>query len=128
MVNKSAKDRARFPFQMAFSWLINKVADLSPIHFRKQSATDGTKLDLKIGETRVWRIDSGSNLQPLNKWGGDPNHTGYVRPGIPREELILGDAHRLGESSRERLAKSAFGPLSLGVGGGGGGGGLGFIM
>ena len=27
----------------------NKVADLSPLHFRKQSATDGTKLDLKIG-------------------------------------------------------------------------------
>ena len=24
-----------------------KVADLSPIHFRKQSATDGTKLDSK---------------------------------------------------------------------------------
>eukprot|EP00434_Breviolum_minutum_P019110 symbB.v1.2.016843.t1/scaffold1296.1/size126233/1 len=27
------------------------------------------------------------------------------------KELILGDAHRLGESSRERLAKSALGPL-----------------
>ena len=42
----------------------NKVADLSPIHFRKRSATDGTKLDLIIGETRVWRRDSGPNLQP----------------------------------------------------------------
>ena len=41
----------------------NKVADLSPIHFRKQAATDGTKLDLNIGETRVWRLDSGPNLQ-----------------------------------------------------------------
>ena len=29
----------------------NKLADLSP--FRKESATDGTKLDLNIGETRV---------------------------------------------------------------------------
>ena len=27
----------------------SEVADLSPIHFRKQSATDGTKLDLNIG-------------------------------------------------------------------------------
>ena len=27
------------------------------IHFRKQSATDGTKLDLNIGETRLWRLD-----------------------------------------------------------------------
>ena len=41
----------------------NKVADLSPIHFRKQAATDGTKLDLNIGETRVWRLDSGPNPQ-----------------------------------------------------------------
>ena len=31
-----------------------EVADLSPIHLRKQTATDGTKLDLNIGETRVW--------------------------------------------------------------------------
>ena len=31
------------------------------------------------------------------------------------QELILGDAHRLGESSRERLAKSALGPLPLGA-------------
>ena len=38
--------------------------DLSPIHFRKQSVTDGTKPDLNIGETRVWRLDSGPNLQP----------------------------------------------------------------
>ena len=44
--------------------LTHKVADLSPIHFPKQSATDGTKLDLNIGETRVWRLDSGPNLQP----------------------------------------------------------------
>ena len=29
-----------------------KVADLSPIFFRKESATDGTKLDLNIGETQ----------------------------------------------------------------------------
>ena len=34
-----------------------KVADLFPTRFRKQSATDGTKLDLNIG-------DSGPNLQP----------------------------------------------------------------
>ena len=31
-----------------------KVADLSPIHFRKQSATDNTKLDLYILVSRVW--------------------------------------------------------------------------
>ena len=43
---------------------MNKVADLSPIYFRKQSATDGTKKDLNIRETRVWRLDSGPNLQP----------------------------------------------------------------
>ena len=34
------------------------------IEFRKHSATDGTELDLNIGETRVWRLDSGPNLQP----------------------------------------------------------------
>ena len=28
-----------------------KVANLSPIHFRKLSATDGTKLDLNIGDS-----------------------------------------------------------------------------
>ena len=33
------------------------------IHFRTHSATDGIKLDLNIGQTRVWRLDSGSNLQ-----------------------------------------------------------------
>ena len=26
-------------------------------HFQKQAATDGTKPDLNIGETRVWRLD-----------------------------------------------------------------------
>ncbi len=42
-----------------------KVADLSPRHFRKQSATDGTKLDINIGDTRVWRLGFfGPNLQP----------------------------------------------------------------
>ena len=37
--------------------LFIKVADVSPIHFRNQAATDGTKpQDLNIGETpRVWR-------------------------------------------------------------------------
>lgn len=37
--------------------LFIKVADVSPIHFRNQAATDGTKpKDLNIGETpRVWR-------------------------------------------------------------------------
>ena len=39
----------------------SEVADLSQ-HFRKQAATDGR--DLNVGETRVWRLDSGSNLQP----------------------------------------------------------------
>ena len=43
---------------------MDKVADLSPKHLRKQSATDGTKKDLNIAETRVWRLDSGPNLQP----------------------------------------------------------------
>ena len=46
-----------------------KVADLSPKNiFGNKAATDGTKLDLNrvfsIGETRVWRLDSGPNLQP----------------------------------------------------------------
>ena len=45
-----------------YLWYIFKIADLSPIHFRKQSATDGTKPDLNIGETKVWRLDSGPNL------------------------------------------------------------------
>ena len=32
-------------------------------HFRKQTATDGTKLDLNVGETtRVWRRKNGPNL------------------------------------------------------------------
>ena len=35
--------------------LFKEVVDLSPIQFRKQSATDGR--DLNIGETRVWRLD-----------------------------------------------------------------------
>ena len=35
----------------------NKVADLSPKDmFGNKAATDGTKLDLNIGETRVWRL------------------------------------------------------------------------
>ena len=44
----------------------DKVADLSPknIFGNKQSATDGTTMDLNIGETRVWRLDSRPNLQP----------------------------------------------------------------
>ena len=42
-----------------------KVADLSPIHFRKQSATDDTPTDLNIGNSRVWRLNlNGPNLQP----------------------------------------------------------------
>ena len=36
---------------------VYKVANLPPIHFRKQSATDGTI-------RRIWRLDSGPNLQP----------------------------------------------------------------
>ena len=35
--------------------------------FGNKAATDGTKLDLNIGETRVWRLDSGPNLQPCNR-------------------------------------------------------------
>ena len=53
-----------FSFTLTWNAWKNKVADLSPIHFRKRSATDGTKLDLNIGESRVWRLDSGPNLQP----------------------------------------------------------------
>ena len=45
-----------------------EVADLSPknIFGNKQAATDGTDWDLNIGETRVWRLDSGPNLQPCS--------------------------------------------------------------
>ena len=39
---------------------MNKVADLSPIDFRKQAATDGSKYWLKPG----FGFDSGPNLQP----------------------------------------------------------------
>ena len=52
-----------FRSRVALGYLY-KVADLSSRHFRKQSATDGTKPDLNIGETRVWPLDSGPNLQP----------------------------------------------------------------
>ena len=38
----------------------------SPIHFRKLSATDGTKPDLNIGETRLWRLDSRLSLQGVS--------------------------------------------------------------
>ena len=41
-----------------------KVADLSRVHFWKQSGTDGTKPHLNIGESEVWWLDSGPNLQP----------------------------------------------------------------
>ena len=45
------------------SELIRLVADLSPINiFRIKAATDDTKPDLNIGETRVWRLD----LQPCD--------------------------------------------------------------
>ena len=45
----------------------SEVADLSPKNiFRKQSATDGFSGYLNIGETRVWRLDSGPNLQPCS--------------------------------------------------------------
>ena len=42
----------------------NKAADLSRVHFRKQAGTDGTKPHLNIGESEVWWLDSGPNLQP----------------------------------------------------------------
>ena len=32
--------------------------------FGNKAARDGTTPDLNIGETRVWRLDSGPNLQP----------------------------------------------------------------
>ena len=43
-----------------------KVADLSPVHFRKQTATDGTKLDLNIGfhQGLAALIQGPPNLQP----------------------------------------------------------------
>ena len=66
---------------MGFSWLINggdpnhlvtgmilqvglqlQGCRFVPSTFQKHSATDGR--DLNIGETRVWRLDSGPNLQP----------------------------------------------------------------
>ena len=53
----------KYEIMMKPQW-VYKVADLAPIHFRKQSATDGTKPDLNMGETSVWRHDSGPNLQP----------------------------------------------------------------
>ena len=37
-------------------------------------ATDGTKMDLNIGETRVWRLDSGPSPQPCKRWIFDPPH------------------------------------------------------
>ena len=43
-----------------------KVAYLSPLYIFGNKATDGTKLDLNIGDTRVWRLDSGPNLQPCS--------------------------------------------------------------
>ena len=56
-----------------------KVADLSPIHLRKLSATDGTKLDLNIGESIVWRLDfSGQIYNP---------ETGGISPN--RQQLLL---------------------------------------
>ena len=61
------------PFPMAFLWFINGgdpnrgCRFIPEKHVRKQSATDGFSGDLNIGETRVWRLDSGPNLQPC-KW------------------------------------------------------------
>ena len=43
-----------------------KVAYLSPLYIFGNKATDGTKLDLNIGDSRVWRLDSGPNLQPCS--------------------------------------------------------------
>ena len=48
---------------------LDKLADLSPIHFRKTSATDGTKPDLNIGETwGLARLDE-SGPNPTNPVG-----------------------------------------------------------
>ena len=56
-----------FPKYHGHPSIDTRVANLSPEkHFRKQAATDGTKPDINIGETRVWRLDSGPNLQPCN--------------------------------------------------------------
>ena len=42
----------------------HKVADLS-LHVRKQAKPQMVPMmDLNIDETRVWRLDSGPNLQP----------------------------------------------------------------
>ena len=40
------------------------IADLSP-----KTDSDDIKLDVNIGETRVWRLDSGPNLQPWDSIG-----------------------------------------------------------
>ena len=40
----------------------HKVADLSPKHLGKQSATNDTKLDVNIGVAPGFGVDSGPNL------------------------------------------------------------------
>lgn len=43
-----------------FTRTFYKVADSSSlIHLRKQATPDGAKMDLNVGETRVWWLDSG---------------------------------------------------------------------
>ena len=52
-------------FVCFFSVKLNKVADLSHTFLETKPPPDDIKqLDLNIDETRVWRLDSGPNLQP----------------------------------------------------------------
>ena len=70
---------------------------MSAIHFRKQAATDGTKLDLNIGETRVWRLDSGPNLQPCKAAVFHISHSGlasgFLLPGGTQVTRGMDDWH-----------------------------------
>ena len=59
-------------------------------------------MDLNVGETRVWRLDSGPNLQPLKRNDYHPTREKHRKKSIPNffpvvfasEELVQeGDAH-----------------------------------
>ena len=62
-----------------------KVADLS-LHFRKQSATDGMGSNI----SRVWRLDSGPNLQPCVPLLLKPPITGKKRLKLEQTFGIFG--------------------------------------
>ncbi len=87
-LNSSPKNHHILPQKVRVQTIISQfeVADLSPLDFWETIRHKWYLGILNIGETRVWRIDSGPNLQPCN-W------MSKVRPDFCYPHLVGGGDH-----------------------------------